>query len=350
MCTLGALTCRRRPTVAVVFDHLPRAVLATLPTPLERGPELPGGTRLWVKRDDLTGLGVGGNKARKLEYLCGEALADGADTLITVGAAQSNHCRMTAAAGAVLGLDVHLVLSGEAPADGQYRGNQLLARGFGAQLHFTGADDHEWGLLEIARDELTAALAADGRRPASVPIGGSTAVGALGYARAMIELADQCDALGMSPDLVVVTTSSGGTHAGLIAGQTLLALQGRPVPDVVAVAVARGVAGDTTPVAHLARGALELVGVTADLVRPPHVDDRALGPDYAVPTAEGDAAMAWAARHGGWVLDRVYTAKGVAGLLTIAAEHAHRHGAGRDIVWIHTGGLPAVFTPGGWPT
>lgn len=331
------------------FDGIPRVALATMPTPLERGPVLPGGARLWVKRDDLTGLGAGGNKVRKLEYLCGEALHAGADTLVTVGAAQSNHCRMTAAAGAVLGLEVHLVLSGQLPADGVYHGNQLLARGFGAQLHATGAGDHEWGVLEIARENLTEALAADGCRPASIPIGGSTAVGALGYARAMVELVEQTDALGIQPDMVVVTTSSGGTHAGLLAGQTLLAAAGRHVPEVVAVAVARGMASDTTPVVGLARDALNLMAVDDDVVAPPNVEGRFLGEEYGVPSVEGDAAIFWAARHGGWVLDRVYTGKGFAGLLTIAGEHAAEHGPGRDIVWIHTGGLPSVFTPGGWP-
>ncbi len=353
--TLGAVTSSVRPTVTnvalltEVFDGLPRARLATLPTPLERGPVLPGGARLWVKRDDLTGLGVGGNKVRKLDYLCGEALAASADTLVTVGAAQSNHCRMTAAAGAVLGLEVHLVLSGEAPPDGVFLGNQMLARGFGAQMHFTGAGDHEWGVLEVAREALTEALMADGRRPASVPIGGSTAVGAVGYAQAMLELSQQCEAEGITPDLVVVTTSSGGTHAGLLAGQTLLAAAGRHVPGVVAVAVARGVALDATPVVELARGALNLVGRPGDLIAAPRVHTGALGLDYGVPTVEGDAAITWAARHGGWVLDRVYTGKGFAGLMTIAEEHAAQHGPGHDIVWIHTGGLPSVFTPLGWP-
>src|SRR5215204_1734474 len=108
-----------------LFATVERAVLATLPTPIERGPELPGGARLWVKRDDLTGLGAGGNKARKLEFLCAEALRAGARALVTVGAGQSNHCRMTAAAGTVLGLEVHLVLSGHRPSS--YQGNQLLA-------------------------------------------------------------------------------------------------------------------------------------------------------------------------------------------------------------------------------
>ena len=141
-----------------MFDHLPRARLATLPTPLERGPEIAGGVRLWVKRDDLTGLGMGGNKARKLEFLCGAALDAGARSLVTVGAGQSNHCRMTAAAGAVLGLETHLVLAGDRPDSPT--GNQLLSTLFGAQLHYTGAEESHWGELEIARELQTELMAA----------------------------------------------------------------------------------------------------------------------------------------------------------------------------------------------
>ena len=168
-----------------------RVRFATLPTHLERGPVLAGRSRLWVKRDDLTGLGMGGNKARKLEFLCGAAVAAGANCLITVGAGQSNHCRMTAAAGAVLGLEVHLVLAGDRPA--VLEGHQLLSERFGAHQHFTGAGPSEWGLLEIAREDLTDELSAQGLRPYSSPIGGSTAVGALGYIAAYQEIIDQAE-------------------------------------------------------------------------------------------------------------------------------------------------------------
>ena len=215
-----------------MFGHLPRSRLATLPTPLERGPELPGAVRLWMKRDDLTGLGMGGNKARKLEFLCGAAVAEGARSLVTVGAQQSNHCRMTAAAGAVLGLDVHLVLAGERPD--QLTGNLLLSALFGAQLHFTGADATHWGELEIARESLSDELTASGAAPYGIPIGGSTAVGAAGYAHAFAEIIDQCDATGIAPAAVVHTTSSGGTHAGLVAGRAIAREHGANVPEIVA--------------------------------------------------------------------------------------------------------------------
>ena len=160
---------------------------------------------------------MGGNKARKLEFLCGEAIAHGARSIVTVGAAQSNHCRMTAAAGAVLGLEVHLVLSGDRPD--LSTGNQLLSTLFGAELHFTGAEESHWGELEIAREALGDELTAAGAAPYAIPIGGSTAVGAVGYAAAFVEMMEQCDAAGVRPAAIVHTSSSGGTHAGLLAGR-----------------------------------------------------------------------------------------------------------------------------------
>ncbi len=328
-----------------MFDELPRARLATLPTPLERGPLLPGGVRLWLKRDDLTGLGMGGNKARKLEYLCGAAQAAGARSLVTVGAAQSNHCRMTAAAGAVLGLEVHLVLSGERPDTPV--GNQLLSSLFGAQLHFTGAGESAWGELEIAREALTDALHDEGAAPFAIPIGGSTPVGAAGYAVAYGELTGQCREQGFDPLAIVHTSSSGGTHAGLVAGRALARAAGRDVPEVLAIGVAKGVNLGLPDIVSLAGDTLELIGQARSLVGDDDVDiDTSwIGEDYAIPTDAGDAAIRWAARHGGWVLDRVYSGKGMAGLLGNAADG--RWPDGSDVVFIHTGGAPAVFAPGG---
>jgi 1-aminocyclopropane-1-carboxylate deaminase/D-cysteine desulfhydrase-like pyridoxal-dependent ACC family enzyme len=331
-------------TLADALDRQPRCSLATLPTPLERGPVLPGGARLWVKRDDLTGLGVGGNKARKLEWLCGEALAEGADTLVTVGAGQSNHCRMTAAAGAVLGLPVHLVLGGSRP-DAPV-GNQLLSTLLGAEAHFAGTVD--WGELEDARRELTERLAVAGRRPASIPIGGSTPCGAIGFVAAFAELMRQCSRRDLAPAAIVHTTSSGGTHAGLLAGRAVWSAAGRPVPDVVAVGVAKGVVLAVDAVVDLAAQTLALLELEATLTDDDaEVDGRWMGPDYGVPTDAADDAIRWAARHGAWVLDRVYTGKGFAGLLGHAAEGRWR--AGDDVIFWHTGGLPAVFAPGGAP-
>jgi len=300
-----------------------------------------------MKRDDLTGLGMGGNKARKLEFLCGAAVADGARSLVTVGAAQSNHCRMTAAAGAVLGLEVHLVLSGDRPS--QATGNQLLSSLFGANLHFTGAEESHWGELEIAREALTDELIESGSAPYAIPIGGSTALGAVGYAAAFVEMVDQFDAQDIRPVAIVHTSSSGGTHAGLLAGRALLAAQGRSVPEVLAIGVAKGVNMGMPDVGTLTDDALDVIGRSDVRVERSdiHLDPNWIGDDYAVPTRAGDAAIRWAARSGGWVLDRVYSGKGFAGL--IGNAEAGRWPDGSDLVFVHTGGMPAIFAPGGTP-
>ncbi len=342
------------PSLAEAVAALPRARLATLPTPLEEGPRLPGGARLWVKRDDLTGLGMGGNKARKLELLCGAALAEGADTLVTVGAGQSNHCRMTAAAGARLGLPVHLVLGGGPPA--QPTGNQLLSALFGAELHFVDTT-----ILARARGGQGRA-----RRPRCAPTGGvrtpSRSAAAPPSARPASRRRSaswrpSAEATGCRPRAVVHATSSGGTHAGLLAGRAVLAATdcagsarfAGPLPEVIGVAVAKGILVDRALTEDLAHETLAVLGWPDLRIEPEDVvvDGGSLGADYAVPTDEGDAALRWAAVHGGWVLDRVYTAKAFAGLLALAA--AGRWGEGDDVVFWHTGGQPALFAPGGAP-
>ncbi len=327
------------------LSSLPRAVLATLPTPLERGPQLPDGVRLWMKRDDLTGLGAGGNKARKLEFLCGEALAVGANVLITVGASQSNHCRMTAAAGARLGIETHLVLAGVKPKVAV--GNQMLSQMFGAQLHYTGAAESHWGELEVAREALTTELRAQGLKPHSIPIGGSTPVGALGYVAAFAEIMGQCDEHGFTPEAIVFTSSSGGTHAGLLAGRALWRNAGRDIPEILAIGVAKGVNTGAPDIANLAASTLELLGDRGARRSDVIIDTRWLGEDYAIPSQAGDDAVRWAARRGGWIFDRTYSGKGFAGMLGNAA--AGRWPRGSNVVFIHTGGTPSVFVPGGAP-
>ena len=320
----------------------PRVKLSSLPTALEPGPTLPGGTDLFIKRDDLTGLALGGNKARKLEFLCGQARQAGADCLITVGAGQSNHCRMTAAAGALLAMETHLILSGTRPR--RYEGNQLLSDRLGAHQHFTGAEPSQWGVLEIAREELTEELTAQGLHPYSIPIGGSTPVGALGYVVAFEELMDQCEEMGVAPRAIVFTSSSGGTHAGLVAGRAWRRhrFPDRQLPDVIAIGVAKGVVAGMPDICELATEAMALVGLVGD-VRPEDVQIESgwLGIDYAVPTNESRAAQMWAAQHGALILDDVYTAKGFAGLYGLA--ESGRWSPHDVVVFIHTGGYPEIF-------
>ncbi len=326
----------------VAQQKINRVALATLPTPLESGGKLQSNANLWVKRDDLTGLGVGGNKARKLEFLCGEALYNNATCLVTVGAAQSNHCRMSAAAGARLNLPTHLVLSGARPK--QLEGNQMLSSMFGAQLHHTGFEANDWTNLETARNTLTEKLIGDGQRPHSIPIGGSTAVGAIGYAVAFDEIITQCESQNFVADTIVFTTSSGGTHAGLIAG-LIRARTNNPqkvLPKVIGIGVAKGVALNATRVAELANQTLTLLGETAratldDVI----IDANYMGSDYAVPTHAATKASTWAAHRGAWVLDPVYSAKGFSGLLGRDAKGEFAPDS--NIVFIHTGGLPSLF-------
>ena len=319
-----------------------RVALATLPTPLESGGKLQSGANLWVKRDDLTGLGVGGNKARKLEFLCGEALNNNATCLVTVGAAQSNHCRMTAAAGARLNLPTHLVLSGVKPK--RLEGNQMLSSMFGAQLHHTGFEANDWANLETARNTLTEELISDGQRPHSIPIGGSTAVGAIGYAVAFDEIVTQCESQDFVADAIVFTTSSGGTHAGLIAG-LIRARASNPqkvLPKIIGIGVAKGVALNAIRVAELANQTLTLLdeptrATPEDVI----IDANYMGSDYAMPTQAAAEATTWAAHRGAWVLDPVYSAKGFSGLLGRDAKG--EFAADSNIVFIHTGGLPSLF-------
>jgi len=305
-----------------------RVSLAHLPTPIEPMDRLgaalglaPGA--LWVKRDDCTGLAGGGNKARKLEYLCAEAIADGCDTLVTGGGRQSNHVRMTVAAANRLGLGCTVVLAGGRPS--RPTGNVLLDHLLGADIVWV--DDAGYYATETAIDDTCARLRADGRRPYAMPIGGASVTGALGYVAAADELVGQLPDV----DLVVTADGSGGTHAGLVAGlgdhERVLGVDvgTRPdlaerVPEKAAEIAAR--AGRPEPTGRL------------------QLDRDRFGAGYGAPTDASREGLDLAARCEGLVLDPVYTGKAMAGLIAAA-----RRGdlAGRRIVFLHTGGMPALF-------
>lgn len=212
------------PTTAAALDAMPRVRLAHLPTPIQPWPRLSealGGAELWVKRDDLTGLATGGNKTRKLEFLVADALKAGADTLITAGGPQSNHCRQTAAAAAQLGLDAHLVLGGDPPPPPEVQGNLFLDQLLGATTHFVDKTQRDPKMASLAEE-----LRAAGRSPYVIPVGGSNAVGTLGYIAAMFELAQQLNAMDTKFDRIVMATSSGGTQAGLTLGAKMIGFDG----------------------------------------------------------------------------------------------------------------------------
>lgn len=298
-----------------------RILLGSYPTPVEPAPRLARAlgldeADLVVKRDDLLGLGGGGNKVRKLERTAAEALSRGATTLVTTGAAQSNHARLTAAAGARLGLAVELVLAGDAP-DGEVGGNLLLDHLLGARLHWAG--DVDTPGLERRAEERVAEL---GDAAYLVPYGGSNAVGALAYADAGHEL------LAQVPDLahVVVAVGSGGTMAGLLA-----ALGTGRVLGVDTGAT-------TDPEARVRRLAEEL---GADLTGGLRLRLDQVGEGYStLPQAVRDA-LVLAARTEGVVLDPVYTGRAMAGLVAAVAEGDVRRG--ERTVLLHTGGLPGLF-------
>jgi D-cysteine desulfhydrase len=303
----------------------PRPVqLSTGPTPLEHAPRLSeaiglGPDDLWIKRDDLIGLGGGGNKVRKLQWSCAEALASGAQTLITSGAPQSNHARLTAAAGARLGLDVVLVLAGERPDPGPLAGNLALDALFGASIVWTADEDR--AALEARMDEVAAELEKAGRRPAVIAYGGSTPLTTNAY----LDVADEIRSQGVDPDHVVVAVGSGGTMAGLVRGfdaQRVLGVHCGAVADPHRAVLALFPEHDPAPASLRIR-----------------VDQ--VGAGYSRVTPDVSAALSLAARTEGIVFDPVYTGRALAGLI---AEVADGHiGRGSTVVLMHTGGLPGLF-------
>ena len=321
----------------MLTESVPRVRLGNLPTPLEELPRLArvlGIRRLLVKRDDLTGLAGGGNKTRKLEFSAGEALRQGADTLVTLGAVQSNHARQTAAAAARCGLRCVLVLGGHPPA--AERGNLLLDRLLGAEVVFSGERRRE----EVAAQVVAERLAAGGR-PFLIPVGASDEVGAAGFVAALEELAAQLEAQRLELDRVIVASSSFGTQAGLCLGAAVLSFR----PQIVGIAI------DST-LAELRAGVTDIAGRTARRlgldasVTPDRVTayDDYLGGGYAVLGAPEREAILLAARHEGLLLDPVYTGRAMAGLVDLA----RRGVLGKDetVLFWHTGGTPALHAYG----
>jgi 1-aminocyclopropane-1-carboxylate deaminase/D-cysteine desulfhydrase-like pyridoxal-dependent ACC family enzyme len=319
------------------LKDLPRRAFGLLPTPLHPVPELAKalGMRrpLLVKRDDLTGPGLGGNKVRKLEFLVGAAVAEGADALVTVGAEQSNHARLTAILGAACGLEVHLVLGGDSPSD--WQGNQLLDRLAGARLHFASSDD--WDVLEHDLNRVGADLAAQGHSPYVIPMGGSTLVGAFGYVAAYSELLTQLDDARVEADWIVHASSTGGTQAGLTAGRVLA---GRG-PRIFGADVAKGGLPLVEKTRELANALLVHAGADARVSENDvHTTDFAVS-GYGEVTEEAARALTECLRVSGFLLDPVYSAKAMAALPDLDRRGA-LPGDGA-VVFLHTGGHPALF-------
>ncbi len=320
--------------------RFPRRRYTAGPTPLEPLPRFSqalGGPNVYIKRDDLLGLTGGGNKTRKLEFLVADALAHGADTLITCGGMQSNHCRLTLAAAVKEGLSCWLVLS--EPTPGAYRpdagGNIFLFHLLGAERIKIVPDGVDWpSELETVAAEATAA----GRKPYIIPMGGSNAVGALGYVACAAEIMGQCFEQGLSLDRIVLAGGSAGTLAG-----TLLGLQSHhfDVP-VTAISVVNSNEELLENAVKIAAASAAHLGVDVE-IGPDAVAcfDEYVGPGYGLPTPEMVAAVKLLARTEGILLDPTYTGKAMAGLIDLARRGVI--GTDENVLFLHTGGAPSLY-------
>jgi 1-aminocyclopropane-1-carboxylate deaminase/D-cysteine desulfhydrase-like pyridoxal-dependent ACC family enzyme len=321
----------------LVLPELPRVTLLDGPTPLQPMPRLSdalgGRAELWIKREDLGPLAFSGNKLRNLEFLLGEAVANGADAIVTSGRRWSNHCRLTAAAGARLGLAVHVVVNG--PAIDRSPNLELIEL-LGGVVHQAETDAR--GEREVLVEAVVGDLEANGRRVYTIPVGGSTRVGGWGQVLAALELAEQLHREQVVADAIVLATATGGTQAGLLVGSTI---GFDPPPRVLGVIASQTEAELATALAPKVTDLAAMVGIEPPLDRI-ELDDGEVGPGYGIPSAASEAAARLLARTEGILVDPVYTAKGLAGLIALV-----RSGGldGRRAVLWHGGGLPSLFEP-----
>ncbi|MBD3665380.1 D-cysteine desulfhydrase [Sulfitobacter aestuariivivens] len=321
------------------FDQFPRTNLCHQPTPIEAMPRLStflGGPSLFIKRDDCTGLAMGGNKTRKLEFLVGEAMRENADMLVTQGAVQSNHVRQTAAAACKVGMKCHVLLERRVPdRDASYEetGNVLLDNLFGASQEFRPA-----GLdMNAEAEVVTQKLRDEGHRPYFIPGGGSNPTGALGYASCAQEIADHAAQTGQVFDWLVMGTGSTGTQAGLVAGFHAL---GHDLP-VMGVSVRQPRERQMNAVHALTQKTLEKLGASGVPLSKILVDDGYVGEGYGIPAKSTLEAIKLLARQEGILLDPVYSAKGMAGLIGMVREGFFK--PSDKVLFLHTGGASALF-------
>ncbi len=312
------------------MKELPRVQIAHLPTPVEPLPRLSehlGGPELWIKRDDQTGLALGGNKTRKLEFLVADARQKDARTLITAGAAQSNHCRQTAAAAAKFGFDCILVLAGEPPE--RSSGNLFLDQVLGAEIVWMRGEPREAVLRETFEEAMMG-----GRQPYLIPYGGSNPIGAVAYALAVQELGYQ----NIRPDWVVFPSSSGGTQAGMVLGAQIAGLDSK----ILGISIDERANDLKQRVSGLASDAAALLGVNYKF-HPDNVlvNDDYLGGGYGVISQLEREAISLFARHEGILLDPVYTGRAAGGMVALIRSSFFPPGS--SLLFWHTGGAPALF-------
>ena len=315
------------------ITDFPSIPLSLLPTPLYKLENLSRetGKNLYIKRDDMTGVALGGNKVRKLEFLLADARAKGADVVLTAGGPQSNHAMLTAACAAKLGMSAILVLKKRGVLSG---GNLILDEIFGAEVRFVDTDSYDGVYAEMER--IMADLRAQGHAPYFIPVGGSVPLGCLGYVNCAKEIANQAEDLGVDFDIIVSATGSGGTYAGLTLGAKLF------LPGTVSVGI--GVCDDPFEAISL-----DLMEGTAALLEADVPVEAAdihihyhIGPGYAIPSPEGAAAVRRLARTEGILVDPVYTGKALAGFFQLLEEDSAFRDA-ENILFLHTGGAGALF-------
>jgi D-cysteine desulfhydrase family pyridoxal phosphate-dependent enzyme len=300
-----------------------------------------GGVQLFIKRDDCTGLALGGNKARQLEFYLGEALANGCDTVISTGAVQSNFVRMMAAGARKLGLQCHIQLEDrvpDMPEEYHVSGNVLLDQLFGARLHYYAYGEDEAG-ANARLQEIAGELEKAGRRPHVIDITADhVPVGALGYVDAAQELLRQVEERGINVDVVVLASGGAFTHVGMLVGLRALGCQAQ----VIGICVRRKASAQRQRVMHMARMLCEMLG-KPNLLTPEDiwVDDAYLGSAYGQVPAATREAISLMAQSEGVLLDPVYTGKAFAGLLGLARQGQLKTGA--NVIFLHTGGTPALF-------
>jgi D-cysteine desulfhydrase family pyridoxal phosphate-dependent enzyme len=320
-----------------MFDDLPKESLAFLPTPLHEMKNLGeslGLNSLWIKRDDQTGAALGGNKTRKLEYVVGDAKANKADTLVTVGGVQSNHCRQTAAVAAAMGLRCILLLGGEEPET--YTGNVLLNRFMGAEMKFF--PDESYITLNARMDEIMNTLTEFGLTPYAIPAGAAMPVGVIPYAKAMEELKYQFEQNETFPKKLIVAVGTGGTQAGMLIGAHMLDLD----VDIIGVTVSQSAEEMEAKVKHLIERTIETYPEIDEFKPKIHIDDSFLGKGYGILEDGVVSAIEMFAKMEGIILDPVYTGK--AGLALIRMGLAGDIKADTPTLFYHTGGQPALFT------
>jgi L-cysteate sulfo-lyase len=328
--------------MAKKLSEFPSVPLCHQPTPLEFMPRMSeslGGPRLWIKRDDCTGLATGGNKTRKLEFLIADAIEKGADMVVTQGAVQSNHVRQTAAAACKFGLDCHALLERRVPGredDYETTGNVLFDQIFGTSLEFRPAG------LDMNAEALavTEKLAAAGRKPYFIPGGGSNEIGALGYVSCAYELLDQIKANDLDVGWIVLATGSAGTHAGMLAG---LHAAGSTIP-VMGISVRQPEDKQIAAVHKLTVLTASQLTDTPIGVEKVIVDDGYVGAGYGQPTQGTLDAINLIARREGLLFDPVYSGKGLAGMIGLAGQNFFE--SDKDVIFLHTGGAAALFAYG----